>query len=73
VPDPHATGSRVPNGWGDPSTEHHLQTSPRYGARFRSAEMVETLDAIRSVLTEYDTSNMSPQEALDEIEEMLNA
>jgi hypothetical protein len=30
--------TRVPNGWGDPSTERHLQVPPRYATGSRAAK-----------------------------------
>lgn len=34
-----STGSRVPNGWGDPSTERHLQVPPRHATGSRAAKL----------------------------------
>jgi hypothetical protein len=60
------TGSRVPNGWGDPSTERHLQVPPRYATGSRAATRFSNGLRYRDGHAEAQTA-LTPRYVLDPI------
>lgn len=48
--------TRVPNGWGDPSTERHLQVPPRHATPDRAAK----IERLAAALYKAETGNMWP-------------
>jgi hypothetical protein len=69
-----ATGSRVPNGWGDPSTERHLQVPPRHATPGRVREILTAIVELAEKGLEWEEASLAYYERIKDLaEEALDA